>query len=148
MPPTDLKVSTAVIYTPALDVLLQKKAMGYPWFPGRWCLFGGRQEPGEDPKETLGRELGEELSIDVNPSSLVYLMEQEFQDTWQLPGDKQGIVRTGMQTSYSFGFDGDFSDLHLREGAGLALFAQQETANYAVEHDETVLKRFFAEYST
>jgi 8-oxo-dGTP pyrophosphatase MutT (NUDIX family) len=35
------------------------------WYPGRWGLFGGGVEPGEDPVEALKRELFEELELEI-----------------------------------------------------------------------------------
>lgn len=37
------------------------------------CLPGGTVDPGEDPMTTAVRELQEEISVSVQPSSLVYL---------------------------------------------------------------------------
>jgi 8-oxo-dGTP pyrophosphatase MutT (NUDIX family) len=35
------------------------------WYPGRWGLFGGGVEPGEDPIDALKRELREELELEI-----------------------------------------------------------------------------------
>ena len=35
------------------------------WYPGRWGLFGGGIEPGEDPTDALKRELREELELEI-----------------------------------------------------------------------------------
>jgi 8-oxo-dGTP pyrophosphatase MutT (NUDIX family) len=35
------------------------------WYPGRWGLFGGSIEPGEDPFDALKRELREELELEI-----------------------------------------------------------------------------------
>jgi 8-oxo-dGTP pyrophosphatase MutT (NUDIX family)/predicted GNAT family N-acyltransferase len=38
---------------------------------GRWDLFGGKIEPGEEPLEALRRELREETSLEVKPDRLL-----------------------------------------------------------------------------
>lgn len=43
------------------EVLLQHKDKGAPTHPGMWCLFGGGIEAGESARETIHRELVEEL---------------------------------------------------------------------------------------
>ncbi|NHN48276.1 NUDIX domain-containing protein [Halostella sp. JP-L12] len=44
---------------------------------GDWCLPGGNADPGEDPEETVVREVREETGLDVEPVELV--------DAYELP---------------------------------------------------------------
>ncbi|WP_084685963.1 NUDIX domain-containing protein [Nonomuraea coxensis] len=44
-------------------VLLCHRNAGRRWYPDVWDLPGGHVEEGEDPKESLVRELREELGI-------------------------------------------------------------------------------------
>jgi 8-oxo-dGTP diphosphatase len=51
-------------------VLLCHRSAGRRWYPDVWDLPGGHVEEGEDPKESLVRELREELGITASePSS-------------------------------------------------------------------------------
>src|SRR5260370_39499851 len=51
-------------------VLLCYRSAGRRWYPDVWDLPGGHVEEGEDPKESLVRELREELGITASePSS-------------------------------------------------------------------------------
>ena len=44
-------------------VLLVRRSPTRELYPGVWDFPGGHSEAGEEPEETLGRELGEELGI-------------------------------------------------------------------------------------
>jgi len=41
-----------------------------PWMPGRWCLPGGKMDPGETPRQAAVRELAEEAGISPGSVSL------------------------------------------------------------------------------
>ncbi|MEO1027698.1 MAG: (deoxy)nucleoside triphosphate pyrophosphohydrolase [Pseudomonadota bacterium] len=62
-------VVAAAIYNEAGEILLAKRPDGKA-MAGLWELPGGKIETGETPEEALARELGEELSIMVNPDLL------------------------------------------------------------------------------
>ena len=51
-------------------VLLCHRSAGRRWYPDVWDLPGGHVDQGEDPKESLVRELREELGIAVKPPCL------------------------------------------------------------------------------
>lgn len=56
----------AVIVNAAGQVLLQRRSDN-----GEWGLPGGIMEPGEEPAETLVREIREETSLEVVPERIV-----------------------------------------------------------------------------
>jgi 8-oxo-dGTP pyrophosphatase MutT (NUDIX family) len=56
----------AVIVNPAGEVLLQRRSDN-----GEWGLPGGAMEPGEEPAETLVREIREETALEVVPERIV-----------------------------------------------------------------------------
>ncbi len=59
--------------------LLQHRTEDAPTWPGRWGLFGGGQEPGESPMETLVREVEEEIGVDASGARelCTVLLEEE-----------------------------------------------------------------------
>jgi len=62
------KVATLIPYY-AKDnevfVFLQKRDSGAPLFPNHFGFFGGHLEEGENPDQTIVREIKEELDIDI-----------------------------------------------------------------------------------
>ena len=56
----------AVIINDRGEVLLQRRSDD-----GRWGLPGGAMEPGEEPAETLAREVFEETALEVEPERIV-----------------------------------------------------------------------------
>ncbi|HSE05355.1 MAG TPA: NUDIX domain-containing protein [Methylomirabilota bacterium] len=56
----------AIIVNPAGEVLLQRRSDD-----GEWGLPGGAMEPGEEPAETLVREVREETALEVVPERIV-----------------------------------------------------------------------------
>ncbi|HEU0050535.1 MAG TPA: NUDIX domain-containing protein [Patescibacteria group bacterium] len=70
--------SCAIIYNPETkSVLLHLRDDKAPVNPNRWGLFGGGEEPGERPIQTLIRELKEELDWDVRPEQIVPVRDYE-----------------------------------------------------------------------
>jgi 8-oxo-dGTP pyrophosphatase MutT (NUDIX family) len=65
--PLSVEDAVAAIICVATDGYLMQLRDARPdiWYPGHWGLFGGALEPGEDPVRALGRELHEELELDL-----------------------------------------------------------------------------------
>lgn len=61
-----MPVANALVLNDAGEVLLQQRSDN-----GRWALPGGIMEPGEEPAETLIREVYEETGLRVAPERLV-----------------------------------------------------------------------------
>jgi 8-oxo-dGTP diphosphatase len=61
-------------------VLLCHRAAGRRWYPDVWDLPGGHVETGESPIEALGRELKEEVGIQIEAPGpeLARVVESEF----------------------------------------------------------------------
>ena len=130
-------VSVAIILNKNNEVLLQKKDMGYSWFPGGWCLFGGGKEGGETPEETIRRELMEELPS-VSLKDLRFFKRDNYQD--KLPSRTRG----GTRHCYVVPYSGTMAGLSVHEGAGLAFFSRDELKSIPlVDHDRQIILEFY-----
>ena len=63
----------ALLMMDQIDRLLLQFRDPFPHIahPGRWSLFGGHVEGNEDLRQTCGREINEELDIDLDLQSLI-----------------------------------------------------------------------------
>ncbi len=124
---SDLKFAVGIILDPNNQALLQKKDMGYPWGPGKWCFFGGQIEKGESGEKAFAREMEEENSLVLE--NVKYFDEYEFRDEITIPGTTLATTtkcREGTFEAYAARFDGDLEKVRLREGAGFAIYAESE----------------------
>lgn len=129
-------VANIILLNERNEVMIQKKDLGYPWFPGGWCLPGGKIEPGENPEQCIRREMQEEYTF--APDDLHFFMSQEYEDK------TDNSVRKGRQHSFYARYHGKISDWKVREGAGFAFFAESELGSIPiVEHDLVILRNFY-----
>ncbi len=134
-----IDAAVAILVNGSREVLLQKKDLGYLWFPGSWCLFGGKIEKGEQPELALHRELQEELGYLAR--DIQFFMEQKYHDSCA-KGERQGV-----QYAFVVSFEGRIEDLRIREGAGFAFFATSELSSIPlVEHDRKIVEVYYASY--
>ncbi len=69
--------SAIILYNKDKKVLLQHRSDDAPTSPGKWCLFGGGIEKGENPLEAIKREGMEELEYPLkNPKFMVISKEK------------------------------------------------------------------------
>ncbi|MEQ8370629.1 MAG: NUDIX domain-containing protein [Alphaproteobacteria bacterium] len=106
----------AVIQTEDGRYLLQQRDTNpHILYPGYWCCFGGAVEKGESDLATLGRELHEELGLQIGRRTPSFLSRSRFELPHGLP--------THSRTFYSLNLCLDEIDgLTLREGRAMALF--------------------------
>ncbi|WP_282206104.1 NUDIX domain-containing protein [Kitasatospora fiedleri] len=85
-------------------------------WPDHWSLLGGGCDPGENPAETIVRELGEEAGLAVDGGL------RELFESRDAHGSGQII------TFFAAHWDGDETALPLTEGVTLQFFAPEHLA--------------------
>ena len=116
------------------EILLQKKTLDFPIYPGGyWFIFGGEMEEGETPKQTIRRELLEETGIELGELEYVKSLDYTIGDGYK---GKMHIFKTE--------FKGEISDISLTEGAGFAFIDKSELDDIKIwEMNKALLKEFF-----
>jgi 8-oxo-dGTP diphosphatase len=132
-----LECVVALILDENKSILLQKKTQDYPWFPGKWCLFGGAVEKGETGEQATVRELEEEIGYKVG--NMYFFETQPFKNI-----GVHGKIREGIVHAYYCVFNGKISDISLQEGAGFGLFAPSELSPLNMdEGNKIIAQRFY-----
>ena len=75
-----LEVVAGVIADPAGRVLVTQRPVGRAR-AGRWEFPGGKREPGEAPRDTLVRELREELGVEVRLANRMLVLTHTYADS-------------------------------------------------------------------
>ena len=116
------------------NVLLQKKTLDYKIAPGGyWCIFGGEIKKGETPEQAVIREVAEETGYVINNQKLFCTKDYVL---------KNG--EHGKLYAFTAPFNGNLSQISLREGAGFAFFSASELSFIKViETSLDVLKEYF-----
>lgn len=150
---TKTDVSTLIIVDERThDILLQKKDVGYKWFPGKWCFFGGKIEPDDEriynmnnnydgyystEEIALIREIKEELELDLMHYDFNFFEKFDYEDT--LKTEK----RIGTSHVFYLFTDKTKLNLTLKEGAGLAFFNKKELKNVDMsKYTRQILNKF------
>ena len=127
-------VAAIILLNKNKEVLLQKKDLGFKYWPGYWCFFGGGISGNEDPEQTICREVKEEIGYDVR--TLQLFMVQEYQEEH----------RRGKKYIFVAPFDKRLADIRLKEGGGFAFFAFSELNTIKIiDHDHDALLSYFKE---
>ncbi len=70
-----LEVSAGIIVHDSKILCFQKSKAKYPYLSYKFEFPGGKVEPGENPKETIIRELMEELQLDISKNKIEFLCD-------------------------------------------------------------------------
>ncbi len=73
-----VEVSAGIFIRDSKFLCFQKGSAKYPYISNKWEFPGGKVEKGEDPQDTIVRELSEELKIDVSNQKIVHLCDTEY----------------------------------------------------------------------
>ena len=114
------------------ELLLQKKTLDYPTYPGKWCLFGGEAES-EDLYKEMKRELEEEIGIEI-PIKLIFNQEVIL--------EKRKLPHHIFSAKLN-----DISKIKIGEGAGIAFFGREELKDLNIPRQlKDILNKYFKEF--
>lgn len=114
------------------EILLQKKTLDYPNYPGIWSPFGGEAES-EDMEKEMNRELEEEIGIKLDIKLL-------FNQKIKLHEEKV------MFYVYLANLN-NISVIRIGEGAGLAFFGKEELRKLKFRpEDKKILYKYIKKF--
>ncbi|MBO7352595.1 MAG: (deoxy)nucleoside triphosphate pyrophosphohydrolase [Candidatus Methanomethylophilaceae archaeon] len=73
-----VEVSAGIIIHDSKILCFQKGMAKYPYLAHKWEFPGGKVEKGEDPRDTIIRELSEELKMDISHQKIEFLCDTEY----------------------------------------------------------------------
>jgi 8-oxo-dGTP diphosphatase len=126
----------AALIVRSQKILLGHRSAGRTFYPNVWDVFGGHVEPGEQPEQTLIRELQEELGI--TPTQWMYLEGIAF------PSEPSDPV-----TVYLYlvtGWTGSATNRQLEEHSTIGWFSLEQAAGLPLAHPD--YPTIFAKYLT
>ena len=105
--------------------------------PGRWSMFGGHVEGNEDLRQTCGREINEELGIDLDIQSFTPFAKY-VSDPLELV-DQIYVFRTRQRIQVS--------QILLGEGAGFGVFTPMQLKTLDIPRSvRPVIEHFISEH--
>ncbi len=73
-----VEVSAGIIVSDSKILCFQKGEARYPYLSFKYEFPGGKVEPGEDPRDTIIRELSEELKMDISNDDIIHLCDTSY----------------------------------------------------------------------
>jgi 8-oxo-dGTP pyrophosphatase MutT (NUDIX family) len=121
-------ITEVIIYNDKNEVLMQKKTIDYPIYPGGiWCFFGGVIKDGEEPIDAAKREVKEETNLDIKDIELISVNDYLFNN------------KPSKKYVYKAKFFGNISDIRVSEGAGFSFFNEKELSKYPIAYEDIVV---------
>jgi mutator protein MutT len=90
------------------EILLLQRSFNDDFMPGKWCLPGGKIEPGENPTQAAGRELMEETCLSISPLDFLKTIEKPtctinyFQGLLENNKDDNGLMLLDNEEHYRY----------------------------------------------
>lgn len=137
-----VRAAIGLILNSREEALFQKKDSGYHWHPNQWCFFGGEIEEGEKSINTFYRELEEEIG-EIAASRVInakLFWEFGYRDVNMKTGD----LREGIMVVHTALFDGNVSDIRVKEGAGFVFLSRGEMDYHPIVwHNRRVIESYY-----
>ncbi|HVV66735.1 MAG TPA: NUDIX domain-containing protein [Candidatus Saccharimonadales bacterium] len=110
-------LSVIALQLPNGSFVLQRRAKGARFSPGKLGFFGGHAMPGERPLDTARRELQEETSLEVGENSLQQISEFEMKSDAGEEMLRFTIYRMPIKTADFTVHDGQGAEVYTRKEA-------------------------------
>ena len=121
-PMTKRDVACILIVNERNEILMQKKDVLFPSWPGCWSLFGGGLDEKEDPKDAISRETKEELGLELKDILPCKVSPYKEEGKNGRMGNMHVFTTTIPSTK--------IAQISIGEGAGFAWLAEEEFEFY------------------